>query len=105
MNGETNGVSFVVTVFNKERYLEATLKSVLAQEGDFQKEFIVVVDGSDDRSVEIARDLVGSLPNGKVIEQPNSGPGVAQNTGVDTAPPWRLSNSSTVTICTRRIAP
>jgi glycosyltransferase involved in cell wall biosynthesis len=85
MNGKTNGVSFVVTVFNKERYLEATLKSVLAQEGDFQKEFIVVDDGSVDRSVEIARDLVSSLANGKVIEQPNSGPGVAQNTGVDAA--------------------
>ena len=82
MNGKKNGVSFVVTVFNKERYLEATLKSVLDQQGDFEKEFIVVDDGSSDRSVEIARDLVGSLANGKVIEQPNSGPGVAQNTGV-----------------------
>ena len=82
MNGKKNGVSFVVTVFNKERYLEATLKSVLAQEGGFEKEFIVVDDGSSDRSVEIARDLVDSLSNGKVIEQLNSGPGVAQNTGV-----------------------
>ncbi len=85
MNSKHHGVSFVVTVFNKERYLEATLNSVLAQEGDFDKEFIVVDDGSSDRSVEIARDLVGSLPNGKVIEQPNNGPGVAQNTGTDAA--------------------
>ncbi len=85
MNSKSQGVSFVVTVFNKERYLEATLNSVLAQEGDFEKEFIVVDDGSSDRSVEIARDLVGSLPHGKVIEQPNSGPGVAQNTGVEAA--------------------
>ncbi|NQV85092.1 MAG: glycosyltransferase family 2 protein [Rhodospirillales bacterium] len=85
MNGKISGVSFVVTVFNKERYLEATLNSVLAQEGDFEKEFIVVDDGSTDRSVEIARNLIGSLPNGRVIEQPNSGPGVAQNTGADAA--------------------
>lgn len=85
MNTMHQGVTFIVTAYNKERYLEATLKSILAQDGDFEKEFIVVDDGSTDRSVEIARDLVGSLPNGKVIEQPNSGPGVAQNTGTEAA--------------------
>ncbi len=85
MNSKLHGVTFVVTAYNKDRYLEATLKSILAQEGDFEKEFIVVDDGSTDRSVEIARDLIGSLANGTVIEQPNSGPGVAQNTGVAAA--------------------
>jgi glycosyltransferase involved in cell wall biosynthesis len=76
------GVSFVATVYNKERYLEATLKSVLAQQGDFEKEFIVVDDQSTDRSLEIAQDLIGGLPNGKVISQPNTGPAGAQDTGV-----------------------
>ena len=77
MDGKTEGVSFVVTAYNKERYLEATLKSILAQEGDFEREFIVVDDGSSDRSVEIAEDLIGSLANGKVIQQSNGGPGKA----------------------------
>jgi len=85
MDGKTEGVSFVVTAYNKERYLEATLKSILAQEGDLEREFIVVDDGSSDRSVEIAEDLIGSLANGKVIQQSNGGPGKAQNTGVAAA--------------------
>jgi len=85
MDGKSYGVSFVVTVFNKERYLEATLNSILAQDGDFEREFIVVDDGSTDRSVEIAEALIGSLANGQVLRQPNSGPGVAQNTGVAAA--------------------
>ena len=85
MDGKTEGVSFVVTTYNKERYLEATLKSILAQEGDLEREFIVVDDGSSDRSVEIAEDLIGSLANGKVIQQSNGGPGKAQNTGVAAA--------------------
>ena len=85
MDGKTEGVSFVVTAYNKERYLEATLKSILAQEGDLEREFIVVDDGSSDRSVEIAEDLIGSLANGKVIQQSNGGSGKAQNTGVAAA--------------------
>ena len=85
MDAKTEGVSFVVTAYNKERYLEATLKSILAQEGDLEREFIVVDDGSSDRSVEIAEDLIGSLANGKVIQQSNGCPGKAQNTGVAAA--------------------
>ena len=67
MDGKIEGVSFVVTAYNKERYLEATLKSILAQEGDFDWEFIVVDDSSTDRSVEIAENLIGSLANGRVV--------------------------------------
>jgi glycosyltransferase involved in cell wall biosynthesis len=76
------GVSFVVTLYNKEQYLEATLKSILAQEGDYEREFIVVDDQSTDRSLEIAQDIIGGLPNGKVITQANTGPAGAQNKGV-----------------------
>ena len=46
------GVSFVVTLYNKEQYLEATLNSILAQKGDFDREYIVVDDQSTDRSTE-----------------------------------------------------
>jgi glycosyltransferase involved in cell wall biosynthesis len=76
------GVSFVVTLYNKEKYLEATLRSILAQEGDFKREYIVVDDESTDRSLEIAQDIIGVLPNGKVISQRNTGPAGAQNKGV-----------------------
>ena len=79
MDGKLHGVSFVVTAYNKEAFLEGTLKSVLAQEGDFEREFIVIENGSEDRSGEIADDLVASLPNGRVIRlTPNQGPAIAQ---------------------------
>jgi glycosyltransferase involved in cell wall biosynthesis len=85
MNESAAGVTFVVTVYNKEKYLEATLRCVLAQEGDFAKEIIVVDDGSTDRSLQIANDMVGALPNARVIHQQNTGPSVAHNVGVKTA--------------------
>jgi glycosyltransferase involved in cell wall biosynthesis len=79
------GVSFVVTVYNKESFLEATLLSILRQDGSFEREFIVIDDGSADRSLEIAGDLVGTLPNGTVIRQANSGPAHALNAAVAAA--------------------
>ncbi len=79
------GVSFVLTVFNKERFLEATLRSVLAQEGDFERQVIVVDDGSDDRSLEIAGDLLAGHPDALVIQQANKGPARALNAGVAAA--------------------
>jgi glycosyltransferase involved in cell wall biosynthesis len=80
------GVTFVITAYNKEAFLEGTLNSVLAQDGDFEREFIVIENGSADRSGEIADDLVGGLPNGRVIRlTPNQGPAIAQNTGVEVA--------------------
>ena len=84
MTGD-RGVSFVLTVFNKERHLEATLRSVLDQEGDFERQVIVVDDGSDDRSLEIANDLLADHPNAKVIHQTNKGPARALNAGVAAA--------------------
>ena len=85
MTVKTRGVAFVITVYNKERYLEGTLKSILAQEGGFDREIIVVDDGSTDRSRKIAEGMIGGLANGKIIQQINSDPGVAQNTGVAAA--------------------
>lgn len=79
------GVSFVVTVYNKEPYIEATLRSLFAQEGEFEREVIVVDDGSTDRSPEIVRDLLGPIKGGRYIGQDNSGPSRALNVGVRAA--------------------
>jgi glycosyltransferase involved in cell wall biosynthesis len=65
--------------------LEATLRSVLGQEGDFERQVIVVDDGSDDRSVEIASDLLADHPEARVIQQANRGPARALNAGVAAA--------------------
>ena len=81
-NSRLPGVAFIVTSYNKEVYLPFVLKSLLAQEGDFEREYIVVDDQSTDRSPEIAMDLVGRLPNGRVLRQSNAGPANAQDHGV-----------------------
>ena len=82
---ETRAVSFVVTVYNKEPHLAGTIASILNQEGDFAREVIVVDDGSTDRSLEIARDLLGSRPDARIITQENCGPSRALNAGVAAA--------------------
>lgn len=76
------GVSFIVTSFNKEGELEFTLRSLICQQGDFEREYIVIDDQSTDRSVEVAMEIIGPLSNGKVLHQKNSGPANAQDHGV-----------------------
>lgn len=48
----TIDVSFILTVFNKSRYLVPTIQSLQNQKGDFSREFIFVDDCSTDDSVD-----------------------------------------------------
>jgi glycosyltransferase involved in cell wall biosynthesis len=67
----------IVPVYNSERYLEDTLKSIFNQ--DYQPiEVIVVDDGSTDSSAKIAK----SFKNIRYIYQANQGPSAARNTGI-----------------------
>ena len=71
--------SVVIPLYNKEHYIENTLKSVLRQ--SFQDfEVIVVDDGSSDRSLEAAKRVQSNKI--KIITQPNLGVSVARNTGI-----------------------
>lgn len=83
--GSDRSVSFVITVYNKEPYIEATLLSVVGQTGDFEREIIVVDDGSTDRSPAIIGRVLQGLPNVKVLTLGNAGPSVALNAGVGAA--------------------
>lgn len=77
-------VSVVIPCFRAERYVLATVRSVLAQ--SVPTEVIVVDDGSPDGSVRVLRD--SGLPV-RIIEQANQGVAVARNTGVAAArSPW-----------------
>jgi glycosyltransferase involved in cell wall biosynthesis len=78
-------VSFVLTVYNKCRYLADVLASVGAQEGDFEREVIVVDDGSTDGSRELLESLGPHLPGFHLIAQPNRGPSIATNRGLAAA--------------------
>ena len=78
-------VSFVLTVYNKRRYLADVIASVAAQEGDFEREVIVVDDGSTDGSRELVESLGPRLPGFHLIAQPNQGPSIATNRGLAAA--------------------
>ena len=47
----SNGISIIVTVFNKDKYIEKTLSSIISQMND-QTELIVINDGSTDKSLQ-----------------------------------------------------
>ena len=72
-------VTAIVTFWNRERYLEEAIESVLSQRHDV--ELLLVNDGSTDGSADIARRFV---PPGRLVEQENRGAAGAANTGVRT---------------------
>lgn len=75
-------VSVIVPVYNEERYISATLDSLINQNfEDF--ELIVVDDGSTDSTLEIVTEkLSDSKINHKIIHQENSGVSSARNRGI-----------------------
>lgn len=74
-------VSYIVTVFNKARYLPFVVEGLRRQEGEFERELIFIDDGSTDGSAALIRELTSDLSDVTVVEQPNAGPSVATNVG------------------------
>ena len=92
-------VTVIIPVYNGEEFLRGSIESVLAQ--DYSPfEVIVVDDGSNDGTADIAR----SFEDVRYIYRENGGVGQAKNTGIeaargelyanidadDTMPPWKL---------------
>ncbi|SLN48508.1 glycosyltransferase family 2 protein [Oceanibacterium hippocampi] len=75
-------VSFVVTVYNKARYLPRVLAALADQEGEFAREYVIVDDGSTDGSAALVREATRDWPNLILIEQANAGPAFATNAGL-----------------------
>lgn len=72
-------ISVLMSVFNAENYLGEAVQSILSQEfGDF--EFVIVDDGSTDRSSSILRSFRD--PRIKLIRQENRGLSTALNVGL-----------------------
>ncbi len=78
-------ISFVITVYNKASYLPSVIKALKEQEGDFEREFIFVNDGSTDDSLDIVRRETQTLDNVVIVDQPNQGVAIATNNGVKAA--------------------
>ena len=72
-------ISVIIPVYNGEKYIAQCLENMIFQTYK-ELEIIVVNDGSTDNSAKIAE----KYPV-KVINQKNSGPAAARNTGIDNA--------------------
>ncbi len=65
-------ISVLMPVYNAERYLDEAVKSILAQTfADF--EFIIINDGSTDRSPEILRKYEAQDSRIRLVSRPNTG--------------------------------
>lgn len=76
-------ISIIIPVYNVEAYIESTIKSLLNQTYT-NYELMLVDDGSRDKSIEIAINLINGhgFKEYTVIEQKNSGQGAARNAGM-----------------------
>lgn len=78
--------SFIVPVYNVEKYLPECLDSLLEQDIPHEDyEIICVNDGSTDGSLSILRDYEARCSNVRVIDKENGGVSTARNTGLDAA--------------------
>lgn len=78
-------VSFVVPVYNVEKYLKQCLDSLVFDDG-FDYEIIIVNDGSTDNSEQIIKEFQQEhLGIVKYIKQDNRGLSAARNRGIDAA--------------------
>lgn len=80
-----SGVSFIVTVYNKRPFLSDVLGAIASQQGDFDREYVIVDDGSTDGSLDLVRSLTGGWPNCTIIAQKNAGASAAMNAAVAAA--------------------
>lgn len=78
-------VSYLATLYNKAAFLPHVAAALQSQEGDFEKEYIFVDDGSTDGSADLAEQLFAGYPRLQVIRQANAGPAAAFNRGLQAA--------------------
>ncbi|MDD6355607.1 MAG: glycosyltransferase family 2 protein [Oscillospiraceae bacterium] len=77
-------VSFVIPIYNTEKYIKATVNSILDQ--DYKDiEIVAVNDGSTDKSLEILNAIKSNDNRLKIINTKNHGVSSARNTGIDNA--------------------
>ena len=77
-------VSVIVPVYNVEKYIEKCLLSIQNQTfTDF--ECLVINDGTKDKSIEVAKKVVGNDPRFRFFDKENGGLSDARNFGIEKA--------------------
>jgi len=76
-------ISFIIPVYNCEKFLEKCINSCLVKNIDY--EIIAINDGSTDGSLDILNDYAGKADNFYVINQKNQKQGAARNRGLEIA--------------------
>lgn len=76
-----NLVSIIMPAYNAEKYIAASIRSVIAQTYS-EWELIVVDDGSTDSTATVVQEFVSRDSRIKYIFQENGQPGKARNTGI-----------------------
>lgn len=80
-NNHTPYFSVILPLYNKEQYVRKAVESIMRQTfNDY--EFIIVDDGSNDKSAEIAATIIERLERCSIIQQKNQGVSMARNNGV-----------------------
>lgn len=78
------GISVIMPVYNVSNYLENAINSIKNQ--TFKDvEIICVNDGSTDNSLDVLNKIRKDSDNLVIVNQENSGPGIARNMGIDYA--------------------
>jgi glycosyltransferase involved in cell wall biosynthesis len=77
-------LSVIIPVYNAQECLPVALKSVYDQGVD-DIEIILINDGSRDKSLAVCQEYAQRDPRIIVLDQQNSGPGAARNTGLKAA--------------------
>jgi glycosyltransferase involved in cell wall biosynthesis len=76
-----NKIDLIITVFNKEKYIDRAINSALFQYKNQFNKIIVVNDGSTDSSERVIRNYLKKNTKIKLINIKNSGVSVARNIG------------------------
>ena len=103
-------LSIIIPVYKVEKYVGATLQSIVDQRQDlFDYEVIVVDDGTPDKSMDIVESYSSRMPQMLILHQENKGLSGARNTGLNHATGkyvWFVDSDDTLADnCFENIAP
>ncbi|WP_228372762.1 glycosyltransferase family 2 protein [Demequina maris] len=82
MNADAIRVSFVMPVLNEENYVVAAVQSILAQDGLDEREILLVLGASTDRTDEVVAGLAEAHPEIRVLRNPRNAISQSMNIGI-----------------------